>query len=276
MKVIFKLQNEQKYLVEANPNETLATTLGRLFESNKGIMGSKKFRCCVVNGSMPEIFHTLNESGIQDNDIILIINNEMDVGLLLKNTFGFELKEDEKGLYFGGIKTGKKDGLGTYFYKNGDIYTGKWKNDKYNGFGYNFLNNGEFFVGDFKDNKKNGKILGKKQGDILYCDYKNDIKDGEGFFLSKISNDGGDLYFGLFKNDTKNGRGYIHFKDGTRYEGDFANGTYCGKGIYKYNEGYIYEGGFNHGEKNGPGILTKYKIDKIIDAIWENGHRIKN
>ena len=33
--------------------------------------------------------------------------------------------------YFGNIKSGKKDGQGTYRYPNGDKYVGKWRDNKF-------------------------------------------------------------------------------------------------------------------------------------------------
>ena len=50
-------------------------------------------------------------------------------------------------------------GMGTYTWKNGDIYTGQWKNDLQNGHGKLTKKGGDVFDGTFKDGKPDGPII---------------------------------------------------------------------------------------------------------------------
>lgn len=58
--------------------------------------------------------------------------------------------------YVGDIKSGKKEGQGTYTQANGDRYEGEWKNNKRNGFGKMYYNNQELYIGQWVDNVKQG------------------------------------------------------------------------------------------------------------------------
>ena len=53
----------------------------------------------------------------------------------------------------------KREGLGKFYFTNGDKYEGSWKDDKRNGQGKLFFKNGTIFAGEFKDDEMyNGKL----------------------------------------------------------------------------------------------------------------------
>ena len=59
--------------------------------------------------------------------------------------------------YIGYFINGFKDGVGTYFHKNGSRYKGQLKKDKFHGKGVYTWSDGGKYVGEFKDGKKHGQ-----------------------------------------------------------------------------------------------------------------------
>ena len=73
----------------------------------------------------------------------------------LQNDLSHEELENDKFLYVGEVREGKKEGYGECFYKNGDYYKGEWVNDKKEGKGLLYFR-GERYEGNFK----NGYYIG--------------------------------------------------------------------------------------------------------------------
>ena len=65
---------------------------------------------------------------------------------LFRNGEGFE----------GTVQKGKQ-GFGTYFYRNGNVYSGDWLNDVKHGQGKMEYPNGDHYQGGWKGGKKNGQ-----------------------------------------------------------------------------------------------------------------------
>jgi hypothetical protein len=83
----------------------------------------------------------------------------------------------------GTIIDGKREGYGTYIFKNGDKYVGEFRNDLFNGNGVFIWNDGARYDGQWKNGLKNGEgdyIL--KNGEVL----KGIWTEGE---LTRILND---------------------------------------------------------------------------------------
>ena len=54
--------------------------------------------------------------------------------------------------YTGDLYNGKREGVGKYIYKNGDIYDGDWKNDLKNGEGtFTFKEDSHTYIGEFSN-----------------------------------------------------------------------------------------------------------------------------
>ena len=81
--------------------------------------------------------------------------------LNLKKTYYSEnmSKMYDNGRFTGDIINKKREGKGSFFFKNGDVYNGDWKNDKIEGYGVYQYKNGEKYEGEFKDNKKMERVL---------------------------------------------------------------------------------------------------------------------
>ena len=201
--------------------------------------------------------------------------------------------DDNKLIFEGEYKHGKKNGKGKEFYELGYVkFEGEYINgEKIKGKGYNtsgkvimeiddgkgkeYYNNGKIqFEGEYKNGKRwNGKGYDYNGNETF------EIKDGKGWgneynYYGNLIYKGGFLYGkkygkgtlywnniieyeGEFINDLKNGQGKEYDVFNNRqliYEGNYLNGKWNGNGK-KYNEKgiLVYEGGFMKGKRNGEG-----------------------
>ena len=108
--------------------------------------------------------------------------NEYDmkyIGLYTNGKFGPKgllLTKDNKTIYDGEFKEGKKDGKGKLFFNNNEIYTGDFKNDCMEGNGVYQFKNGDLWEGVFKNNMKNsvGFLTIKATNEKYLVEYEND------------------------------------------------------------------------------------------------------
>ena len=110
----------------------------------------------------------------------------------LQNDLSHEEQENDKFLYVGEIREGKKEGYGECFYKNGDYYKGEWVNDKKEGKGLLYFH-GERYEGNFK----NGYYIGENIKEKKYSfeigvnnhekdDLDDDIQFGEPYLEENL------------------------------------------------------------------------------------------
>ncbi|KAK0158888.1 hypothetical protein PV328_009827 [Microctonus aethiopoides] len=104
----------------------------------------------------------------------------------------------KKKCYAGHWINGKFEGLGEYWYDNGDYYEGNFHNGKKSRFGRMWYNDGSFYQGFWKKDLYNDK------GMIIY--------------------ENGNRYEGNFVNGKKDGFGiFYHFKTGQKQEGHWIS-----------------------------------------------------
>jgi hypothetical protein len=100
--------------------------------------------------------------------------------------------------YVGDLKSFRRHGEGTYFWKSGNTYTGKWVEDKREGYGIEKFPGGARYTGEFKNSLFNGS------GVYIYPD--------------------GGKHEGKWKNGKKEGKGISTLANGNRIEGEFKDG----------------------------------------------------
>ncbi len=171
------------------------------------------------------------------------------------------------GNYFGEWKDGKKNGIGQYTWKEGDVYEGEWKDNKRSGKGKYIWKNGGVYEGDFLDGKLDGKGVRVFSDGIIYDgEWKDSKKSGQGILKDAsgviidqgvweedkcvrpigektIEYDGG-TYTGMIVNEEPEGKGLIIFEDGRKYDGDWIEG-YLRYARLTYLNGDVYEGEFD-------------------------------
>ena len=158
-------------------------------------------------------------------------NGECYVGYFKNNKInGYgKLKNNIKNeIYEGFFNVGKKQGIGKYFYSNGDIYEGYWFDDLRNGFGILKYNNGDYYEGMFIKDFKNGiGIYYEKKGHEFYLgEWVKDYKEG----VATIYNPHW-TYEGTVKNDVRVGLGFL-FYDENVYIGRFKDNMFDKAGIF--------------------------------------------
>ena len=154
------------------------------------------------------------------------IRDERD--MLLK---GAKLKKyNNRSVYFGFFKDGKREGKGKLMDSWRSEYEGEFKNDKFEGQGdYNY-SSGNRYSGEWKNGRKNAF--------------------GEFTFVN------GERYKGEWRNDFAHGSGEYLYVDGGKYKGEFKEGQIEGQGEQSYANGDEYKGGFKHNRKEGFGEYT--------------------
>ena len=78
------------------------------------------------------------------------------------------------GKYEGGLINGKREGLGTIEWQDGQKYIGEWKNDKMDGRGTYIWSDKKKYTGDWKDNYMDGLGELKSDNGIIF-NYKIEI-----------------------------------------------------------------------------------------------------
>lgn len=259
------------------------------------------------NGSFDEANWTLNkhtpnsESYFHDENSVIEKREYDESGKLVKKTqlnkntarVGQVIVQTPSGLFIGDVKNNKINGVGTYYYNNGDIYEGEFRDNKING-------NGIYHFGS-----------GDKKGDRQEGSYIDNVITGQAFYYYKdgriesrhynpqgklvarkmlnvntlepdqrvVTFSNGDIYVGQVIDGERCGKGTYYFVNGERYEGFFRNNKRHGVGTYFYTDGSYERGSFESGTKNGPFIFTKsdgrkenriYSHDVLtVDSIYE-------
>ena len=148
--------------------------------------------------------------------------------------------------YEGNYLNGKKEGFGTLYLSNGDIYRGEFKQDKFNGTGLYSFGFGGTYRGDFFDGKKHGKGTLKTEDLIYEGEYVDDKIRGKGIYKFK----NGDV-LDVYKDGLKSS-GTFYYKNGSKYVGQLEWIWRQGQGIYYGKNGQIL----------GEGIWEEDKLKK--------------
>lgn len=168
------------------------------------------------------------ERGVFLQGVIRTISDdgtEITIEYLDGETKGYTIIRKPNGEYYEGFsKNGKFNGLGEYYWNEGENYIGEWKNDLFHGYG----------------------IYVNKEYGFTYDGYWEDGKmNGSGTMIM----DDGNLYEGNFLDNNFNGYGEYIWADGSYYKGYFKNNNFHGQGIlYTAETGSILSGEFVDGE----------------------------
>lgn len=170
-------------------------------------------------------------------------------------------KWESGAIYTGEFQNGTRNGYGQYVFSNGDKYTGEWQNNERHGYGvytYNDRSGYKKYSGEWKAGQRAG--LG-----IMYYE-QEDRKPRYG-----IWKDNNFLYqhedLGCLEGDCYQGYGIYVWNDGSRYEGNFRNGKRDGEGIYYYPKGAKYIGTQSNGKRHGWGTYY-YPSGSKYEGEW--------
>lgn len=241
------------------------------------------------------VFYYLLSDVTQKNKLVSALKGL--VKLLSKNAETYHQSQNgtvsfPEGVYYGtyvGVNK-RREGTGTFTFKDGSVYTGEWKDDKMHGKGKLKSNQIVEISGDKVKNRRgveyNGKwVEGKLQGmgraKDIGIDYDGNFVDGRIESKGTLIYSGSVkwTYVGEWKNFKFQGRGILmkeydrnptYGYGDTKYEGFFVDGKRNGKGILETN-GAVYEGVWSDDNLNGAGIYTKGEVKYI--GNFRNGFK---
>lgn len=150
-------------------------------------------------------------------------------------------------IYTGQFQNGNRNGYGQYNFPNGDVYVGEWQNNERHGYGvyfYTTLADYKSYSGEWEKGLRSGI------GIMLFDDEKIAPRFGiwkNNTFVNKYEN------LGCLEGDCYEGYGIYVWEDGTRYEGNFKEGQRSGEGTYYYSTGAKYVGNQVNGNRHGFG-----------------------
>lgn len=149
-----------------------------------------------------------------------------------------ELRLPSGDQYVGETAGGRREGRGSYFFRNGDVYVGEFRANVFHGVGV--LRKAPFSINGYS-------CVGREyQGE-----FRDGLRAGRGTQRSGF----GDTYEGGFADDTYHGRGTMVFANGDRYEGDWDRGQRTGHGRVTFKSGAFYDGGWRQNEYHGEGVI---------------------
>lgn len=169
---------------------------------------------------------------------------------LLEKCFEITHEKDGNGRFKGQILKDKRNGMGFFLYKGGDLFAGDFYRDNITGYGM-LVSAGEVknckncrtYVGNWKDGKKSG--FGRcysAEGIVIYQGQFEDDKPAgnypsEGVNLQKnisyIEIADGNVFLGETKEGMPNGFGIVIFKNGDLWQSSFKDGVRKGIGLYQ-------------------------------------------
>jgi hypothetical protein len=158
---------------------------------------------------------------------LLVVDYKLDLKLKLNR---FEETNDFLGkLYLNNFQSEFTKCVYKKLYSNGDSYEGDWINNKRNGQGTYTWKDGDIYEGEWVDNKRIGK------GKMLYI-------NGDSFEGEWIDTDKNREWFGnSFLEEKINGNGKYVWANGNYYEGNLKNSQRHGKGKMVYANGEIFD-----------------------------------
>jgi hypothetical protein len=167
----------------------------------------------------------------------------------------------------GEFRADRRQGKGTFTYKDGTRCEGQFTNDQLTGFGRCTYKNGDRYEGLFANNQRQG--VGKffyADGTTCEGQFERDALNGVG----RCTFPNGNRYEGSFVNNQRQGRGVFVYDDGSRCEAPFDRNAMNGFGICLLSNGDRYEGNLRNNQWHGSGTYFPARSSSI-SGTWENG-----
>jgi len=207
-------------------------------------------RLISINGDYYE--GELKMGSIEGTGIFFSAEKEMLYKGSFKNNFfdgnghqTYQNIDNQKIIYEGEFKIGKREGKGKLTFSDGNYYEGEFKNDKFEGEGYFKYKDGREYNGYWKNNEMNGK------GEFTWGDNKK--------------------YNGEYKDSRRDGFGIYYFGENDYYEGNWLNNLPHGEGKI-CNEGKTIEGYFRFGKLLKKKNNNQNKLLSSKNIQIENGN----
>ena len=164
-----------------------------------------------------------------------------------------------------------REGVGVYYFSNGDIYLGEWQNNKIQGKGIYYFSVGEYYEGKFMDFQRHGGgIYQYNTGNRYEGEWRNDQKSGFGIFVYYSEVNKRETYEGSWCEDEKDGEGIYTFANGDKFVGRWKKGKKLGKGMVLFSDHGVFQGEWYENYANGYGVL-RYENGDMYEGNYNNG-----
>ena len=171
----------------------------------------------------------------------------------------------EDSYFTGGYSSGKPDGYGVLYLRNGKSFTGNFKEGILEGKAIERHSDGMILEGDFAKNSLHGKGKVTHSNGIIQ---QGNFVDGDQTGLGEIIYNKGDVIKGFFYGNKLNGIGERINADSSKYTGYFLENKFSGQGKFSWNSNFWFEGEFKENKRNGKGIL--HYNDVTISGTWKD------
>jgi hypothetical protein len=186
---------------------------------------------------------------------------------LVKDSILFDYLEltTEDSYFTGGYSSGKPDGYGVLYLRNGKSFTGNFIEGILDGKSIERHADGMILEGDFVKNSLHGVGKVTHSNGIIQ---QGNFVDGDQTGLGEIIYNKGDVIKGFFYGNKLNGIGERINADSSKYTGYFLENKFSGQGKYSWNSNFWFEGEFKENKRNGKGILHYNEV--TITGIWKD------
>ena len=174
-----------------------------------------------------------------------------------------------KHKYVGHFEKGLREGHGTMYYPNGNVYEGEWHLGKRHGHGkFTWADSGSYYIGDFVDGEMHGK------GEIIYA---FSAQSPSVQFVQS------NRYLGEFEHSLRSGNGVFYYANGAVYKGEWKDNMKNGQGKFTSRDGRVYHSEFRDGSiyQDGklfvptPSISLNFPLDGLL-APSESADEVMN
>ncbi|TYZ59143.1 hypothetical protein PybrP1_000068 [[Pythium] brassicae (nom. inval.)] len=175
--------------------------------------------------------------------------------------------------YIGGWAANKREGKGTYMFRDGSVFSGYFRNDHAQGRGKMVYANGNVYKGEFLHAEKHGDgVYHWQNGSVYEGQFAHGLIHGVG----AMAYASGHRYEGRWERNKKHGVGSFVYRNGDVYKGEWVMDHRHGHGRFMWNPGTplqeSYDGAWDQDRRHGRGTYC-YTDGTSYDGEWVYGKR---
>ena len=151
---------------------------------------------------------------------------------------------DTGAVYTGNFDYGVRSGYGVMTWPEGHRFEGNWVEGDYTGYGIMYYGTGEVYEGNWENNVRSGHgVITLLNGEVYDGNWVEGVRSGQGVATYAT----GEVYTGGWADGVRSGFGVMTWPAGHRYEGNWLNGLYSGYGVLTRADGTVQDGSWSEG-----------------------------
>ncbi len=185
---------------------------------------------------------------------------------------GYGMERNASGTYVGNFENGQRQGNGTFYYSNGDIFSGQWFQDLKNGSGRYTWTNGTVQIAAWAAGIRDGLCWQIEPDGTVYRQTRSkDALVNSTAVSPETWSSGTVTYTGVRINGLLEGAGTRRdSSNGAVYKGLFTEGEPMGKGTLTWPNGDVFSGTW-YPDGTRAGTFTK-SGGSAVPYTWANGN----